>query len=70
MLLFGVCLVLGLAVPPGEVERGSIGAEGRPNIILIVTDALDVTGGGMENLERLGRVIMRLDAALPPEEAE
>jgi N-acetylglucosamine-6-sulfatase len=42
LLLFGVCLVLGLAVPPGEVERGSIGAKGRPNIILIVTDDLDV----------------------------
>ena len=39
--MFGACLGLGLVVPPGEVERGSIGAEGRPNIILIVTDDLD-----------------------------
>ena len=40
--MFGACLALGLVVPPGEVERGPIGAEGRPNIILIVTDDLDV----------------------------
>jgi arylsulfatase A-like enzyme len=41
LLLFGACLGLGLILPPGELERGSIGAEGRPNIILIVTDDLD-----------------------------
>jgi arylsulfatase A-like enzyme len=41
LLLFGACLALGIVVPPGEVERGSLGAEGRPNIILIVTDDLD-----------------------------
>ncbi|MBA3616694.1 MAG: hypothetical protein H0W52_11320, partial [Rubrobacteraceae bacterium] len=41
LLLFGVCLGLGLALPSGEVERGSIDAAGRPNIIFIITDDLD-----------------------------
>ncbi len=41
LLLFGACLGLGLALPSGEVERGSIDAAGRPNIIFIITDDLD-----------------------------
>ena len=40
MLLSGACLALGFFLP-GELERGSIGAVGRPNIIFIVTDDLD-----------------------------
>jgi N-acetylglucosamine-6-sulfatase len=41
LLLFGACLGLGLVLPPAEIERGSTGATGRPNIIFIVTDDLD-----------------------------
>ncbi|CAN5250934.1 sulfatase [soil metagenome] len=41
LLLFGACLGLGLVLPSGEVERGSIGAAGRPNIIFVLTDDLD-----------------------------
>ena len=41
LLLFGACLGLGLVLPSGEVERGSIDAVGRPNIIFVLTDDLD-----------------------------
>jgi N-acetylglucosamine-6-sulfatase len=41
LLLLGACLGLGLVLPPAEIERGSTGATGRPNIIFIVTDDLD-----------------------------
>jgi N-acetylglucosamine-6-sulfatase len=40
LLLSGACLALGFFLP-GELERGSIEAVGRPNIIFIVTDDLD-----------------------------
>jgi N-acetylglucosamine-6-sulfatase len=40
--MFGVCLVLGFFLPPAQIERGAIEASGRPNIILILTDDLDV----------------------------
>jgi N-acetylglucosamine-6-sulfatase len=42
LLLFGVCLGLGFFLPPGEIERGSKEAVGRPNIVFILTDDLDV----------------------------
>ena len=42
LLLFGVCLGLAFFMPPGEVEQGSIEAAGRPNIVFILTDDLDV----------------------------
>jgi N-acetylglucosamine-6-sulfatase len=42
LLLFGACLGLGFFLPPGEIERGSIEAADRPNIIFILTDDLDV----------------------------
>jgi arylsulfatase A-like enzyme len=40
LLLSGACLALGFFLT-GELERGSIEAAGRPNIIFIVTDDLD-----------------------------
>src|ERR687889_260081 len=40
LLLSGACLALGFFLP-GELERGSIEAVGRPNIIFIITDDLD-----------------------------
>jgi N-acetylglucosamine-6-sulfatase len=40
LLLSGACLAFGFFLP-GELERGSIEAVGRPNIILIITDDLD-----------------------------
>jgi N-acetylglucosamine-6-sulfatase len=40
LLLSGACLALGFFVP-GELERGSIEAVGRPNIIFILADDLD-----------------------------
>ena len=40
LLLSGACLALGFFLP-GELERGSIEAVGRPNIIFILTDDLD-----------------------------
>src|SRR5215208_6859256 len=40
LLLSGACLALGFFLP-GELERGSIEAVGRPNIILVITDDLD-----------------------------
>lgn len=42
LLMFGACLALGFFLPPSQIERGSIEATGRPNIILILTDDLDV----------------------------
>jgi N-acetylglucosamine-6-sulfatase len=40
LLLSGACLALGFFVP-GELERGSIEAVGRPNIVFILADDLD-----------------------------
>src|SRR5215213_6980733 len=40
LLLSGACLGLGFFLP-GELERGSIEAVGRPNIIFVITDDLD-----------------------------
>jgi N-acetylglucosamine-6-sulfatase len=40
LLLSGACLALGFFLP-GELERGSIEAVGRPNIIFIISDDLD-----------------------------
>jgi len=42
-LLIGVCLALGLFLPSGEVEQGTIEATGKPNIVFILTDDLDVS---------------------------
>jgi len=42
LLLFAACLGLGFFLPSGEIERGSPGAAGRPNIVFILTDDLDV----------------------------
>ena len=41
-LLVGGCLALGFFLPSGEVERGSIEATGKPNIVFILTDDLDL----------------------------
>src|SRR5829696_4935166 len=41
-LLIGVCLALGFFLPSGQVERGSIEATGKPNIVFILTDDLDL----------------------------
>jgi len=42
LLLFGACLTLGLFLTMGEkVERTSISASGRPNIVFILADDLD-----------------------------
>jgi N-acetylglucosamine-6-sulfatase len=41
LLLFGACLALGFFLPQGEIERGTKQAEGRPNIIFVLTDDLD-----------------------------
>src|SRR5215211_7257202 len=40
LVLSGACLALGFFVP-GELERGSIEAVGRPNIVFILADDLD-----------------------------
>ena len=41
LLMFAACLGLGFLLPTGEIERGSIGAAGRPNIVFILADDLD-----------------------------
>jgi len=41
LLMFAACLGLGFFLPTGEIERGSIGAAGRPNIVFILADDLD-----------------------------
>ena len=41
LLLFGACLALGFFLPQEEIERGAKQAEGRPNIIFVLTDDLD-----------------------------
>jgi N-acetylglucosamine-6-sulfatase len=42
LLLLGVCLGIGGIVPQSEVERGVMETAGRPNIVFILTDDLDV----------------------------